>query len=424
MRVRRRRRTTLVVAVAVIGLVAWLVASGGAASRTANPTASPTANRTAANSSASPTANRTAANSSASPTASTATGHGQASPAASRTGGNPSVVSSIAPWHLPSALSRAGAAALPGGRVLLLGGLFASGGSSADVGVLDLETGALTSVATLASPTHDAGSAVLGGRAFLFGGGQAYPVATVEAVTLPGGSSAGGSSASGTSASGTSGGASASGGAGIVTGQLPQPRADDEAVTVAGTAYVVGGYDGSTGDTAVLATQNGSSFSTVATLPVDVRYGAVAAAGGKIYVFGGETVPGGTTLEYSTPTPTTSPPPGQQVALVQQIDPQTHTARVAGYLPRGVQGAAAFVLGGKLFLAGGDSNAPGTPPSSGSTIWSFDPSTGAFRLVGHLAAPVAYAAVVVEGGTAWLVGGERDGVPIATVQKVVLRRSS
>ena len=410
MRVRRRRRTTLVVAVAVLGLVAWLVASGGAASRTANPTASPTANRTAANSSASPTA-------------STATGHGQTSPAASRTGGNPSVVSSIAPWHLPSALSRAGAAALPGGRVLLLGGLFASGGSSADVGVLDLETGALTSVATLASPTHDAGSAVLGGRAFLFGGGQAYPVATVEAVTLPGGSSAGGASG-GSSASGTSGGASASGGAGIVTGQLPQPRADDEAVTVAGTAYVVGGYDGSTGDTAVLATQNGSSFSTVATLPVDVRYGAVAAAGGKIYVFGGETVPGGTTLEYSTPTPTTSPPPGQQVALVQQIDPQTHTARVAGYLPRGVQGAAAFVLGGKLFLAGGDSNAPGTPPSSGSTIWSFDSSTGAFRLVGHLAAPVAYAAVVVEGGTAWLVGGERDGVPIATVQKVVLRRSS
>ena len=398
---------------AVLGLVAWLVASGGAASRTANPSASPAANRTAANSSASPTAS----------TASTATGHGQTSPAASRTGGNPSVVSSIAPWHLPSALSRAGAAALPGGRVLLLGGLFASGGSSADVGVLDLETGALTSVATLASPTHDAGSAVLGGRAFLFGGGQAYPVATVEAVTLPGGSSASGSSASGTSG-GTSGGASASGGAGIVTGQLPQPRADDEAVTVAGTAYVVGGYDGSTGDTAVLATQNGSSFSTVATLPVDVRYGAVAAAGGKIYVFGGETVPGGTTLEYSTPTPTTSPPPGRQVARVQQIDPQTHTARVAGYLPRGVQGAAAFVLGGKLFLAGGDSNAPGTPPSSGSTIWSFDSSTGAFRLVGHLAAPVAYAAVVVEGGTAWLVGGERDGVPIATVQKVVLRRSS
>jgi len=286
-----------------------------------------------------------------------------------------------------------------------MGGLFTSGTSSTNVGVLDLSTGALTSVGTLASPTHDAGSAVVGGKAFLFGGGQAYPVVTVEAVTLPGAGSAGSS-------------------AGIVTGQLPQPRADDEAVSVTGTAYVVGGYDGSTGDTAVLATQDGSSFTTVATLPVDVRYGAVTAAGGTIYVFGGETVPGGTTLEYSTPASTTAPPPGQQVALVQEVDPQTHTARVAGYLPRGVQGAAAFDLGGKLFLAGGDSNAPGTPPSSGSTIWSFDPSTGAFHLVGHLAVPVAYAAVAVQGSTAWLIGGEHDGVPVATVQKVVLRSSS
>ena len=412
---RRRRRTVLVVVVAVVGLVAWLVASSGAtANHTSNPAGSPTANHTS-NPAASPRAGAATG---------AATGQEQASSGAGPTDRNPSspsVVASLAPWHLPSALCRAGAAALPGGRALLLGGLFASGASSSDVGVLDLETGALTSVATLASPTHDAGSAVLGRRAFLFGGGQAYPIATVEAVNLPTGSPTGSpGSTLGSSPTSTPG----AGAAGVVTGQLPQPRADDEAVSVTGTAYVVGGYDGSTGDTAVLATQDGSSFTTVATLPVDVRYAAVTAAGGTIYVFGGETVPGGTTLEYSTPTPTTSPPPGQQVALVQQIDPQTHTARVAGYLPRGVQGAAAFVLGGKLFLAGGDSNAPGTPPSSGSTIWSFDSSTGAFRLVGHLAAPVAYAAVVVEGGTAWLVGGERDGVPIATVQKVVLRRSS
>ena len=297
-----------------------------------------------------------------------------------------------------------------------MGGLLASDTSSSGVGVLDTSTGKLTSAGSLASPTHDAASAVLGGRALLFGGGQSTSVATVEAVTLPGAAAtAGGKAIAGASGAATSG---------VVVGQLPQVRSDDEAVSMTGTAYVVGGYDGSTGDTAVLATQDGSSFSTVATLPVDVRYGAVTAAGGKIYVFGGETVPGGTTLEYTTPSPTTSPPPGQQVALVQEIDPATHTARVAGYLPRGVQGAAAFDLGGTLLLAGGDSNAPGTPPSSGSTIWSFDPSTGAFHLVGHLAVPVAYAAVVVEGSTAWLIGGEHDGVPVSTVQKVVLRSSS
>jgi hypothetical protein len=363
----------------VVGLVAWLVASSGGTSAQ---------KLTSARRGEQHTAHLSTSSSAAPPV-----------------GGDPSVAASMAPWHLPSPLSRASAAALAGGRVLLLGGLLASGGSSADVGVLDLETGALTSVATLASPTHDAGSAVLGGRAFLFGGGQAYPVATVEAVALPGAGSAGTS-------------------AGVVTGQLPQPRADDEAVTVGGTAYVMGGYDGSTGDTAVLATQDGSTFSTVATMPVDVRYAAVAAAGGKIYVFGGQTVAGGTTLEYTTPSVTTSPPPGQQVALVQEIDPATHTAKVVGYLPRGVQGAAAFDLGGQLFLAGGDSYAPGTTPSSGSTIWSFNPATGTFSLAGHLAAPVSYASVAVVGDAAWLVGGERNGVPVSTVQKIVLRPST
>ena len=395
---RRRRRTLLVATVAALGLVAWVAAStGGSANRTAATTGSPTASRTA----------------------SSAGSPGSASSPGSA-GASPSVVAAMARWQLPNALSRAGAAALPHGRVLLMGGLLASDTSSADVGVLDTSTGKLTSVGSLASPTHDAASAVLGGRALLFGGGQSTSVATVEAVTLP--RAAG--TAAGTAAGGAAGG-SASGAAtsGVVVGQLPQVRSDAEAVTVAGTTYVVGGYDGSTGDTAVLSTQDGSSFSTVVTLPVDVRYATVAASGGKIYVFGGETVPGGTTLEYTTPSPTTSPPPGQQVAVVQVIDPATHTAKVAGYLPRGVQGAAAFVLGGQLFLAGGDSYAPGSTPSTGSTIWSFDPSTGKFRLVGHLAAPVSYAAVAVEGSTAWLIGGERDGVPVAFAQKVVLRSS-
>ncbi len=280
--------------------------------------------------------------------------------------------------------------------------MLASGASSSDVGLLSVSTGKLTSIATLPSPTHDAASAVLGAKAFLFGGGQSAPVATVQAVTLPVASAASGS------------------GAGVVTGQLPQARSDDEAVTLGGTAYVVGGYDGAAGDPAVLATQDGVNFSTVVTLPVGVRYPAVAAAGGRIYVFGGEATSGGTTTEYTTPTGTTTPPPGQQVAVVQVIDPQTGSASVVGYLPHAVQGAAAFELGGHIYLAGGDSNEPGTTPSSGSTIWSFDPANDSFRVAGHLAAPVAYAAVAVVGRAVWLVGGERDGVPVASAQRIVL----
>ena len=315
----------------------------------------------------------------------------------------PSVVVSMASWRLPNGLSRAGAAPLPNGRVLLLAGLLGSGASSADVGVLDTATGRLTSIATLPSPTHDAGSAELDGRAFLFGGGQSVPFALVQGVTIPR------SLGPGTAVSAT------------VTGQLPQLRADDEAVTVGRAAYVVGGYDGSIGDAAVLETANGSTFSTFVTLPVAVRYPAVTAANGVIYVFGGEAEQGGTTSEFSTPAGSTTPPPGQQVAVVQEIDTRTHTARVVGSLPHALQGAAAFDLGGHIYLAGGDSYPPGSAPVSGSTVWSFDPSTVSFRVAGHLAAPVSYAAVAVEHRVAWLIGGERDGVPVASAQRVRLR---
>jgi hypothetical protein len=371
---RRRRRSLLVAVVVLVGLVAWLVASSGGS----NPPKAPAA------------------------------GVGDRQPPARSTasavnGAGPSVVTSMARWHLPVALSREGAAGLPGGRILLLGGLLASGSSSAGVGILQTSSGKLTPLSTLVSPTHDAGAAVLGARAFLFGGGDTTPFATVESVTV-----------SGTGASGTGG---------TVTGQLPQARADDEAVSLGGTAYVVGGYDGTTGDGDVLATRDGATFSTVATLPANVRYPAVAALDGMIFVFGGESAPGGTTSQFATPTGLTTPPPGQQVAIVQEIDPRAHTARVVGYLPHAVQGAAAFDLGGHLFLAGGDSNPPGSTPASGTSIWSFDPSTDAFHVAGHLAEPVAYAAVAVEGNSAWLLGGERDGVPVDTVQKVVLRSS-
>lgn len=320
-------------------------------------------------------------------------------------GGGTTLVASMARWQLPSPLSRAGAAPLPGHRVMLLGGLTASDTSSSHVDVLDTASGALTQVATLASPTHDAGSTTLGGNAYLFGGGQSASFSLVQAVPLTDASSSGGTAPA------------------AVTGQLPTARSDGGAVTIGSTAYVVGGYDGTTGDAQVLATTDGSSFSPVVTLPVAVRYASVAQQGGIIYVFGGESQPGGSTQEYSTPTGTTTPPPGQEVAVVQAVNTRTRTAHVVGYLPHAVEGAAAFVLGGHIFLAGGDSQEQGASPNSGSTIWTFDPSTDKFHVAGHLASPVSYAAVAVEGHTAWLVGGERNGAVVASAQKLTLGRT-
>jgi hypothetical protein len=100
-------------------------------------------------------------------------------------------------------------------------------------------------------------------------------------------------------------------------------------------------------------------------------------------------------------------------------------------------GAAAVVLGGDIFVVGGDASsttsartgpsttAPSTTtpvtsaPSSTSTVWLFDPTSGACTPVGHLAVAVSHAGVAVVGSTAWLVGGESDGTPLSSVQSFV-----
>ena len=67
---------------------------------------------------------------------------------------------------------------------------------------------------------------------------------------------------------------------------------DHVAVAIGGTDYIVGGYNGTAGEPDVLATTDGQTFRTVATLPVPVRYPAIAALHGLLYVFGGEAVTG------------------------------------------------------------------------------------------------------------------------------------
>ena len=77
-----------------------------------------------------------------------------------------------------------------------------------------------------------------------------------------------------------------------MTGSLPTPRSDAQAVTIGGTAYLVGGYHGNKPDASVLATADSRTFTTVATLQVPVRYPAVAALGGQIYLFSGQAITG------------------------------------------------------------------------------------------------------------------------------------
>lgn len=293
------------------------------------------------------------------------------------------VAAAATPWQLPVPVTEALVVPGPAGELLVAGGLTASGTSGNGVFLLSTATGKLTLYANLVAGVHDVAGAVLAGEVYLFGGAQAAPTATVQSFSAP----LGAASSQTVSAS--------------ATASLPATRAGDGAVLVEATAYVVGGYDGHAADGQVLATTDGTSFAVVAKLPVAVRDAAVSATGGQIYVFGGAALgPGG----------------WGPVADIQHVDPVTGKASVVGRLPVPLEGAVAFNLSGRLYVAGGHG-----PAGWNGDIYGFQPATGKVVVAGHLLHPVSGPGAAVEGGVAWLVGGDSaSGAPSGWVQTVRL----
>ncbi|HXJ65937.1 MAG TPA: hypothetical protein VNN79_19435, partial [Actinomycetota bacterium] len=178
-----------------------------------------------------------------------------------------------------------------------------------------------------------------------------------------------------------------------------------EAADAAAGVVVVGGYDGSSFLTSVLATRDGRTFRRIASLPVGLRYAAVAPAGPHAVI-----VAGG--LSTSGP-----------VATIQRIDTATGSVTTIGKLPRPLAHAAAVELGGSVFVLGGED-------ASGQTVASVervDPHTGAVRTVHPLPGTVADSAAVALGADrALLIGGRRGpqgaDIPLDTILSLRLVR--
>ena len=293
-----------------------------------------------------------------------------------------------------------------GAGLTVLGGLMAGGSSSAAVSTIDPGTGAIASAGTLATVVHDAAAGTIDGRTVVFGGGSPSTVAGVQSLQSPTIPPAGSAT-------------------GWVIGTLPQPRSDLAVASISAgrdgqattTDYVVGGYDGTHYLPDVLATTNGTNFTSVASLLVAVRYPAVAALGGKLYAFGGETASGGSA------TATTD---------IQMIDPAAHLVTVVGHLPRALYGAAAFVIDDTIYVAGGQ--VPGGRTQT--QIEAFVPSTHRVLDAGLLPQAVAFAGYATVGSGAssvgYLVGGEvatqsgtdEAGVASGSLRSVVSLRPS
>ncbi len=274
------------------------------------------------------------------------------------------LVSSVSGVSLPAPISGETAVAVPGGT-LVIGGLDASETSVSGVFLLD-GSGKLRPAGSLSTPLHDAAATGLGGKVLVLGGGTATSTDTVQALPE--------SASPQAQATAT------------VVGHLPAVRSDLSAVTIGAKAYVLGGYDGTTPDPAVLATADGRSFSQVAELKVPARYLATVAVGGRIFAFGGETASGGAT------------------DAIQEVNPAKGTARVIGHLPRAVSHAAAVVLGGQVYVLGGEPNGVAT-----NQAWRFDPASGKVAKAPSLPIAVAGGAAVGNGKTAYLLGGTGAG---------------
>jgi N-acetylneuraminic acid mutarotase len=254
-----------------------------------------------------------------------------------------------------------------GDRVLLAGGLMAGDHSTGQVLALDLTGGSARPAGRLAQAVHDSAGGVLAGQSFLFGGGGATELATVQR-------------------SGT--------GTWQVAGQLPGGTRSDLTVVGLGDALLlVGGYDGSSTPTSVLRTTDGTHFTVAGHLPAGVRYAGAARIGTTVWVLGGEVG-------------------GRELSEVYRIDTTTGQVRSVGHLPAPLGHEAVVPVGDRLLVLGGRTGVHTTT----AAMWWFDTTNGRWSRAGRLPEPVADAPVVVRGSQAWLLGGEAPDFTDRVVQ--------
>jgi N-acetylneuraminic acid mutarotase len=157
---------------------------------------------------------------------------------------------------------------------------------------------------------------------------------------------------------------------------------------------VVGGYDGHQISPNLLVSDDGTNYRILGALAEPVRYPAVAASGGAIYVFGGVATAS-----------------GADTRSIQKIDPASGKVSVVGQLPSPLSHASAVDLGGRIYVLGGFVANQVT-----GQVLQFDPQTATVAQAGALPAPVSDGAATTIGDTAYFVGGQgTDRALVATV---------
>ena len=153
LRQRQRAATVAVLAVLLVGGVAFASCSGGPST-------------------------------SSSTTTSPAPSQGTTGHQASTAGSPASIEAGVEPWQLGAPLSRESVVA-NGTGLSVLGGITPSGTSLATVSTISPASGAIATATALATPVHDAAAVALGRTTYVVGGGSPDTVATVQSLPTP-----------------------------------------------------------------------------------------------------------------------------------------------------------------------------------------------------------------------------------------------
>jgi hypothetical protein len=246
------------------------------------------------------------------------------------------------------------------GAVILAGGLLDGDRSTSRVLGLNVLSGRVKEMGPLAVPVHDTAGGVVAGAPTVVGGGNATEQSVVQSRVrsrwLP-------------------------------VGNLPTARSDLAVAEWRGSAYVIGGYDGTSVPRTVLRLSHGAAPLPIATLIHGVRYAATARLHSDVYVFGGEVG-------------------GRELDTVQDLDLATGRTRPAGRLAMPLGHAMAVTVGDRILLMGGRT----APDQQTGRMWWYDPTTHRFRPAGRLSHPVSDAAVASYRRHIWLLGGETPAV--------------
>lgn len=273
-------------------------------------------------------------------------------------------------YSLPAAVQDPATATLPGGRVVLLGGIDAADTSTADVLVGDAHGAQRTS--SLPNAQHDAQAASLSGGVYVFGGGQFSQYDHILRFDP-----------ASTSVS--------------TAGLLPSAASDVAVTQLDGTAYVVGGFDGAKSLDTIVAWTPMRGARVVAHLPVGLRYAAAASAGGAIVIVGGSTPTGASDVVY-------------------RFDPAHLTVQQLARMPRPITHAGAAAIGRTVYVVGGRGD---SLDARSAAVWAIDPATGRVRSAGRLPHPTSDAGVASLGNAIVVAGGRTSAGTQSSVGELV-----